>query len=135
MMIQQFYEDGRKVYNKDGLNVYHYDRYTARDIHFKISIKNAAATAAYNTAQNDDLKELLQMGAINLVQYLQNVNKPYADKLLASVQEQQQQLEQMYEQQQEAAMQQGGGQVDQNGMVQGANQEAVAQAQNYLQAR
>ncbi len=124
MTIQQFYEDGRKIFNKDGLNVYNYDRLSARDIHFKISIKNAAATAAYNTSQNDDLKELLQMGAINLVQYLQNVNKPYADKLLSSVQEQQAQLEEMYQQQ---AAQQGGVQVDENGQVQGANQYAVNQ--------
>lgn len=124
MTIQQFYEDGRKIFNKDGLNVYNYDRLSARDIHFKISIKNAAATAAYNTSQNDDLKELLQMGAINLVQYLQNVNKPYADKLLSSVQEQQAQLEEMYQQQ---AAQQGGVQVDENGQVQGADQYAVNQ--------
>ncbi len=124
MTIQQFYEDGRKIFNKDGLNVYHYDRLSARDIHFKISIKNAAATAAYNTSQNDDLKELLQIGAINLVQYLQNVNKPYADKLLSSIQEQQAQLEEMYQQQ---AAAQGGVQVDPNGQVQGADQNAVNQ--------
>ena len=126
-VIQQFYEDGRKIFDKDGLNTYSYDRLSARDIHFKISIKNAAASAAYNTLQNDDLKELLQMGAINLIQYLQNVNKPFADKLLASVQEQQAQLEQMYQQQQTMAQQQGGGQVE-NGIVQGAAQNAVAQA-------
>lgn len=125
MTIQQFYEDGRKIFNKDGLNVYRYDRLSARDIHFKISIKNAAATAAYNTSQNDDLKELLGMGAINLVQYLQNVNKPYADKLLSSIQEQQAQLEQMYQQQ--AAQVQGGVQVDENGQVLGADQNAVNQ--------
>lgn len=128
MTIQQFYEDGRKIFNKDGLNVYRYDRLSARDIHFKISIKNAAATAAYNTSQNDDLKELLGMGAINLIQYLQNVNKPYADKLLSSIQEQQAQLEQMYQQQ---AAQQGGVQVDENGQVQGADQNAVNQFFNY----
>ncbi len=132
MTIQQFYEDGRKIFNKDGLNVYRYDRLSARDIHFKISIKNAAATAAYNTSQNDDLKELLGMGAINLVQYLQNVNKPYADKLLSSIQEQQAQLEQMYQQQ--AAQAQGGVQVDENGQVQGADQNAVNQFFNYNNA-
>lgn len=131
MTIQQFYEDGRKIFNKDGLNVYDYDRLSARDIHFKISIKNAAATAAYNTSQNDDLKELLEIGAINLVQYLQNVNKPYADKLLSSIQEQQAQLEQMYQQQ---AAQQGGVQVDENGQVQGADQNAVNQFFNNNQA-
>ena len=128
MTIQQFYEDGRKIFDKSGLNIYNYDRLSARDIHFKISIKNAAATAAYNTAQNDELKELLGMGAINLVQYLQNVNEPYADKLLASVQEQQAQLEAMYQQQ---AAQQGGVQLDENGQVQGADQNAVNQFFNY----
>ena len=77
--------------------------------------------------QNDTLDKLLDKGAINVVQYLQNLNAPFADKLLASVQEQQAQLEQMYQQQQAMAQQQGGGQVE-NGIVQGADQNAVAQA-------
>ena len=127
MTIQQFYEDGRKVYDRNFNKVYKYDRLSARDIHFKISIKNAAATATYNTMQNDTLDKLLDMGGINIVQYLQNLNAPFADKLLASVQEQQAQLEQMYAQQQQMAMQQGGGQVDENGIVQGADQNAVNQ--------
>lgn len=133
MTIQQFYENGRRIYNKDAQNTYQYDRLSARDVHFKISIKNAAATASYQTQINDKLDQLLQMGAINVAQYLQNLNAPFADKLLASVQEQQAQLEQMYQQQQQVAMQQGGGQVN-NGIVQGADQQAVQQAQNYLMA-
>ena len=131
MTIQQFYEDGRKVYDRNFNKVYKYDRLSARDIHFKISIKNAAATATYNTMQNDTLDKLLEMGGINIVQYLQNLNAPFADKLLASVQEQQAQLEQMYEQQRQMAMQQGGGQVDENGIVQGADQNAVNQFYNH----
>ena len=132
MVIQQFYENGRKIFNKDGLNTYSYDRLSARDVHFKISIKNAAASVAYQTQINDKLDFLLQSGAINIVQYLQNLNAPFADKLLASVQEQQAQLEQMYQQQQMMAQQQGGGTVDENGIVQGANQRNVQQAQGYL---
>lgn len=131
MTIQQYYEDGRRVYDRNFNTVYKYDRLSARDIHFKISIKNAAATAAFNTMQNDTLDKLLDMGGINIIQYLQNLNAPFADKLLASVQEQQAQLEQMYQQQQAMAMQQGGGQVE-NGIVQGADQNAVAQAQSAL---
>ena len=104
---------------------------SANDRRVKISIKNAAATAAFNTMQNDTLDKLLEMGGINIIQYLQNLNAPFADKLLASVQEQQAQLEQMYQQQQAMAMQQGGGQVE-NGIVQGADQNAVAQAQSAL---
>lgn len=134
MTIQQFYEDGRKVYDRNFNKVYKYDRLSARDIHFKISIKNAAATATYNTMQNDTLDKLLEMRGINIVQYLQNLNAPFADKLLASVQEQQAQLEQMYAQQQQMAQQQGGGQVDENGIVQGADQEAVQQFFNNNQA-
>lgn len=132
MTIQQFYDNGRKVYDKNFNKTFKYDRLSARDIHFKISIKNAAASTAYNTLQNDELRELLQMGAINVIQYLQNLNAPYADKLLASVQEQQAQLEQMYEQQQALAQQQGGGNIDENGMVEGADQQAVEQAQNAM---
>lgn len=131
MTIQQYYEDGRRVYDRNFNTVYKYDRLSARDIHFKISIKNAAATAAFNTMQNDTLDKLLEIGGINIIQYLQNLNAPFADKLLASVQEQQAQLEQMYQQQQAMAMQQGGGQVE-NGIVQGADQNAVAQAQSAL---
>lgn len=134
MTIQQYYENGRKIFNKDASKSFAYDRLSARDIHFKISIKNAAATASYQTQVNDKLDQLLQMGAINVVQYLQNLNAPFADKLLASVQDQAAQLEQMYQQQQALAQQQGNGAVDQNGIVQGADQGAVAQAQNYLQS-
>ena len=101
-----------------------YDRLAARDVKFKIAIKNAAATATYQTQINDRLDSLLQMGAINIVQYLQNINEPFADRLLQSVMQQQQQL------QQQAAMQ--GAQV-QDGVVQGADQQSVQQAQDYLQ--
>ena len=133
MTIQQYYENGRKILNKDNNSTIFYDRYTARDVHFKTSIKNAAASTTYQSQINDRLDQLLQMGAINVVQYLQNINAPFADKLLASVQEQQAQLEQMYQQQQQLAIAQGGGQIE-NGVVQGANQETVNQAQEYLQS-
>lgn len=131
MTIQQYYENGRKILNKDNNSTIFYDRYTARDVHFKTSIKNAAASTTYQSQINDRLDQLLQMGAINVVQYLQNINAPFADKLLASVQEQQAQLEQMYQRQQQLAIAQGGGQIE-NGVVQGANQETVNQAQEYL---
>ena len=95
MTIQQYYEDGRKVYDRNFNTVYKYDRLSARDIHFKISIENAAATAAFNTMQNDTLDKLLEMGGINIIQYLQNLNAPCADRLIASDQERHAQLEQM----------------------------------------
>ncbi len=132
MTIKQFYRDGRLVYNRDYTSEMEYDRMAARDVNFKISIKNAAASAAFQSQANDQLDKLLQMGAINIVQYLQNLSAPFADKLLQSVQQQQVEQQQMAEQLQQAAAQQGGGHV-QDGQVQGADQQSVAQAQQMLQ--
>lgn len=131
MMIKQFYEDGRLVFNRDYTSSMEYDRLAARDIKFKISIKNAAATASYQTNLNDQLDRLLEMGAINVVQYLQNLSAPYADKLLQDVQSQAAQLQAAADQQQAIAAQQGGGQV-QNGVVEGADQQSVQQGEQYL---
>ena len=124
MMIKQYYEDGRIVFNRDYTSSMEYDRLAARDIKFKISIKNAAATAAYQNNINDQLDKLLEMGAINVVQYLQNLNAPFADKLLQDIQSQAAQMEE-----QQAAM---GGQAQEGGMVAGADQGAVAQAEEML---
>ena len=125
MMIKQYYEDGRIIFNRDYTSTLEYDRLAARDIKFKISIKNAAATAAYQNNINDQLDKLLELGAINVVQYLQNLNAPFADRLLQDIQSQQAELEA-----QQAAMQQ---QPPQDGIVPGADQQAVQQAQQYLQ--
>ena len=124
MMIKQYYEDGRIIFNRDYTSTLEYDRMAARDIKFKISIKNAAATAAYQNNINDQLDRLLELGAINVVQYLQNLNAPFADRLLQDIQSQQAELEA-----QQAAM---GQQAPQNGVVPGADQEAVERAQGYL---
>ena len=124
MMIKQYYEDGRIIFNRDYTSTLEYDRMAARDIKFKISIKNAAATAAYQNNINDQLDKLLELGAINVVQYLQNLNAPFADRLLQDIQSQQAELEA-----QQAEM---GQQAPQNGVVPGADQEAVERAQGYL---
>lgn len=122
MTIKQFYEDGRLIFNRDFTSTMEYDSLAARDVKFKISIKNAAATATYQTQINDRLDMLLQNGLIDIVQYLQNVNAPFADKLLQSVQQRQAE--------QQAMQQQAASQAEQ---VPGADQQAVAQAQQYLQ--
>ncbi len=124
MMIKQYYENGRPIFNRDNTYPMEYDRLAARDIMFKISIKNAAATATYQNNINDKLDRLLEMGAINIVQYLQNLNEPFADKLLQDVQSQ---VEDLRAQQAEM-----GQQAPQNGVVPGADQEAVERAQAYL---
>lgn len=124
MMIKQYYDNGRPIFNRDNTYPMEYDRLAARDIMFKISIKNAAATATYQNNINDKLDRLLEMGAINIVQYLQNLNEPFADKLLQDVQSQ---VEDLRAQQAEM-----GQQTPQNGVVPGADQEAVERAQGYL---
>ena len=124
MMIKQYYDNGRPIFNRDNTYPMEYDRLAARDIMFKISIKNAAATATYQNSINDKLDRLLEMGAINIVQYLQNLNEPFADKLLQDVQSQ---VEDLRAQQAEM-----GQQAPQNGVVPGADQEAVERAQGYL---
>lgn len=124
MTIKQYYEDGRPIFNRDNTYPIEYDRMGARDIMFKISIKNAAATATYQNNVNDKLDMLLDKGAINIIQYLQNLNEPFADKLLQDVQSNIEELKA----QQEAM----GQQAPQNGVVPEANQQAVEQAQGYL---
>ncbi len=124
MTIKQYYEDGRPIFNSDSTYPIEYDRMGARDIMFKISIKNAAATATYQNNVNDKLDMLLDKGAINIIQYLQNLNEPFADKLLQDVQSNIEELKA----QQEAM----GQQAPQNGVVPEANQQAVEQAQGYL---
>lgn len=124
MMIKQYYDNGRPIFNRDNTYPMEYDRLAARDIMFKISIKNAAATASYQNNINDKLDRLLEMGAINIVQYLQNLNEPFADKLLQDVQSQ---VEDLRAQQTEM-----GQEAPQNGVVPGADQEAVEKAQGYL---
>ena len=124
MTIKQYYEDGRPIFNSDSTYPIEYDRLGARDIMFKISIKNAAATATYQNNVNDKLDMLFDKGAINIIQYLQNLNEPFADKLLQDVQSNMEELRA----QQEAM----GQQAPQNGVVPEANQQAVEQAQGYL---
>lgn len=128
MTIKQFYEDGRLIFNSDFSSTMEYDSLAARDVKFKISIKNAAATATYQSQINDRLDMLLQNGLIDIVQYLQNLNAPFADKLLQSVQQRQAEQQAMQQQAlEQQALQQQAEQVP------GANQQAVTQAEQYLQ--
>jgi hypothetical protein len=115
MLIKQFYPQGRLVMNKDNTGMLEYDRMSARDVMFKISIKEAAATAAFQTQVNDTAMQLLQMGAINIRQYLSAINMPFADSLL-----------QMIESDEAAALAQQ--QLAQNG----ANMQQVQQAEQML---
>lgn len=123
--IKQYYDDGRLIINKNNTDMLEYDRMSARDVVFKVSIKESAATVAYQTQVNDTAMQLLQMGAINMQQYLQCVNLPFKDTLLQNVQsaEAQAQLQQqLLAQQQQQSPQQAQ-----------QSQENIQQAQQMLQ--
>ena len=72
--------------NKDNTSIIEYDRLSARDVMFKISIKESTASVAYQSQINDTALQLLQLGAINISQYLQCINLPFKDMLLQQVQ-------------------------------------------------
>lgn len=98
-MIKQYYEDGRIIFNRDNSSIIEYDRMSCRDVQFKISIKEAAATASYQMQINDTLDKLLEMQAITIKQYLQNCNLPFADKLLQDIETAEAQQQQMAQEQ------------------------------------
>lgn len=118
MMIKQFYRKNRLVASRDKTMFYEYDSLSARDVDFEITIKEAAATATFRSYVNDTAMQLLQFGAINVKQYLEVVNLPYADELLQIIQR---------DEAQQLAMQQ-------QALLEGANQQQVARAQQMLQA-
>ena len=125
--IQQFYDTPR-VFNISGKNstIVEYDPRKIRDVEFDLSIVESTATPAYRALTNDMLMQLWQAKAISVEQLLEHGDFPFADELLQSIKSQREQLEQ--------------GQVP-DGMSpelaqqvqQGANMQAVNQAQQMLQ--
>jgi len=118
MTIKQYYRNGRLVTNKDTSLLVEYDNLSARDVDFRINIKDSAKTTAFQTYANDTAKELLLAGFIDIKQYLASVNLPFADDLLQLIER---------DEAQQMAMQQ----IAAEG---GANPEAVNNAQQMLQA-
>lgn len=99
--IKQFYDDGRQIINSDNTQVMSYDRMSARDVKFKISIKESGATASVAQQANDVGMQLLQMGAIDALTFLQASTLPFKDTYIKAIQDRQAQaaLEQQYQQQ------------------------------------
>lgn len=85
MIIKQFYPQGREIINKDNTGVFLYDRMSARDVMFKICVKESQATATFQMQVNDTALKLLELGAINIKQYLSSINLPFADSLLQNI--------------------------------------------------
>lgn len=125
--IQQFYDTPR-VFNIAGKysTIVEYDPRKIRDVEFDLSIVESTATPAYRALTNDMLMQLWQAKAISVEQLLEHGDFPFADELLQSIKSQREQLEQ--------------GQVP-DGMSpelaqqvqQGANMQAVNQAQQMMQ--
>jgi hypothetical protein len=121
MFIKQFYRNGRVVYNSMR-QLIDYDNLSCRDVDFEINIKEAAATAAYQTYVNDQAMQLLQLGIIDGETYLSICNLPFKDDALAAIEQRKAQ---------QVAMQQ---QMEQQLAANPANQQQVANAQQMLQA-
>lgn len=91
--IKQFYDDGRRIIGSDPTKFLLYDRLSARDISFKISVKEGGATAAYQQQANEVGMQLLQMGAIDAFTFLESSSLPFKDKYLQAIQARQAQIQ------------------------------------------
>lgn len=126
--IQQFYDTPR-VFNIAGKNsaIVEYDPRKIRDVEFDLSIVESTATPAYRAMANDMLMQLWQAQAISVEQLLEHGDFPFADDLLQSIKSQREQLEQ-------GRMPDGLSPELAQQAQQGANMEAVQQAENMLRA-
>ena len=126
--MQQFYDTPR-VFNIAGKNstIVEYDPKKIRDIEFDLSIVESTSTPVHRTISNDILLKLFEMKAISVEQLLENGEFPFADNLLQSIKSQREQLEQ-------GQMPDGISPELIQQAQQGANMEAVTQAQQMLAA-
>ena len=125
--IQQFY-DSPRVFNIAGKSkgLVEYDPTKIRDVEFDLSIVESVMTPAYRAASNDILMQLWQAQAINVEQLLEQGDFPFADKLLQSIKSQREQMSQ-------GQMPEGISPELAQQAQQGADMQAVQQAQAMLQ--
>lgn len=116
-LIKQYYEDKRLIFSDKGnANMIEYNRMAARDMKFKVSIKESQATAAFQQRQQDKLNLLFEKGLVDVFTYLDNSSDPMDKQLAQSIRTAQQQ----------------GNFANQQFQVPGANQQAVAQASQMM---
>lgn len=125
--IQQYYDTPR-VFNIAGKNsaIVEYAPRKIRDVEFDLSIVESTATPAYRAMSNDMLMQLWKAQAISVEQLLEHGDFPFADELLQSIKSQREQLEQ-------GQMPDGLSPELAQQAQQGANMEAVQQAQQMIQ--
>lgn len=126
--IQQYYDTPR-VFNISGKNsaIVEYDPRKIRDVEFDLSIVESTSTPAYRAIANDMLIQLWKAQAISVEQLLEHGDFPFADELLQSIKSQREQLEQ-------GQMPEGLSPELVQQAQQGANMQAVQQAQGMLQS-
>ena len=96
-IMQQYYEDGRYIsINTNSSDITQYNAIDARDVEFIMSIRESAASPVYRMMVNDWLKELWlgSNGIITVQDLLRYGDFPFADKLLADIDERQKQVQQ-----------------------------------------
>lgn len=111
-----------------------YDPERIKNSEFDITISEATATPAYRNVLNDFLMQMFQSGAIDAKMLMENVNMPFAPKLLEAIkkrEEEQMQMQQQMQSQQGGAVmpQQGSATADTGGGVM-TQQEANQQVQS-----
>lgn len=126
--IQQFYDTPR-VFNIAGKNssIVEYDPKKIRNVEFDLSIVESTATPTYRAMANEMLMELWKAQAISVEQLLEHGDFPFGDELLQSIKAQREQLEQ-------GQMPEGISPELAQQAQQGANMQAVQNAQQMLAA-
>lgn len=92
--MQQFYTDKRifKIAGKRS-QLIEYDPALLGDVEFDLSIVEGAKSGAYREMGNDLLLQLWEKGAITVEQFLENIDLPFADNLLQSIQAQREEIQ------------------------------------------
>lgn len=81
IIMQQFYEEGRDITPNKADHQMFYRANAARDVKFRVSIKDSAASAAYLQLGNEMLDRLLDRG-LDIRTYLKNYDSPYSERIL-----------------------------------------------------
>jgi hypothetical protein len=92
--MQQYYEEGRDITPKKADHQIFYRANACRNIKARVSIKASAASAAFYQMGNELLTNLFDKNAIDVRTYLKNLDAPYADKILADIDNYMQQVQQ-----------------------------------------
>lgn len=94
-LIQQFYDTERVVnISGRGGHAIVFDPRQVKNVEFDLTIGESTSSPVFRQAANDFLMEIWRSGQISLEMLLKNGDFPYADTLLADVQQQQQRMEQ-----------------------------------------